>query len=283
MVYDGRLDNREELAAALGISLKGDMVPDGRLIFSALERWGQDAFPKFIGDFAVALWDIHDRKLILARDQLGRRTIYYHHGQDFIAFATTYPALLALPCVPRKIDELGVADFLILNMRHPPVNTLYEGVNRVPKAGCAVFDGNGLRVNTYWDPTPTRQIRFPSDGEYVEAMREQLEQAVACRLRAKDGIASTMSGGLDSSAVAATAAKLLAPDRLLAVTSVPPEGMKLSPLPRLGTLTSGLTLKPSPRCTPIWIWCWLVPTNRIGLKRIRPLFFAVFFELRNFS
>lgn len=114
-------------------------------------------------------------------------------------------------------------------MRHP-VNTLYEGVSRVPKASCAVFDGNGLRINTYWDPTPTRQIRFPSDGEYVEAMREQLEQAVACRLRAKDGIASTMSGGLDSSAVAATAARLLMPNRLLAITSVPPEGMKLSPL-----------------------------------------------------
>jgi asparagine synthase (glutamine-hydrolysing) len=228
MVYDGRLDNREEVAAALGISLKGDTVPDGRLIFSALERWGQDAFPKFIGDLALALWDTQNRRLILARDQLGRRTIYYHHGKDYIAFATTYPALLALPGVPRKIDELGVADFLVLNMKHP-VNTLYEEVRRVPKAACAVFDRNGLRINTYWDPAPTRQIRFSSDGEYVEAMREQLEQAVACRLRAKNAVAAEMSGGLDSSAVASTAARLLMPDRLLTVTSVPPEGMKLSP------------------------------------------------------
>lgn len=230
MVYDGRLDNREEVAEALGLVIKGsEIIADGQLIFAALERWGQDAFAKFIGDFAVALWDIQNRRLLLARDQRGRRTLYYHHGKDFVAFATTYPALLALPGVPRKIDELGVADFLVLNMKHP-VNTLYEGVRRVPKAGSAVFGANGSRISTYWDPAPKRQIRLASDGEYIEAMREQLDRAVSCRLRAKGGIASAMSGGLDSSAVAATAAKLLAPDRLLAVTSVPPEGMKLSPL-----------------------------------------------------
>lgn len=230
MVYDGRLDNREEVAEALGLVIKGsEIIADGQLIFAALERWGQDAFAKFIGDFAVALWDIQNRRLLLARDQRGRRTLYYHHGKDFVAFATTYPALLALPGVPRKIDELGVADFLVLNMKHP-VNTLYEGVRRVPKAGSAVFGANGSRISTYWDPAPKRQIRLASDGEYIEAMREQLDRAVSCRLRAKGGIASAMSGGLDSSAVAATAAKLLTPDRLLAVTSVPPEGMKLSPL-----------------------------------------------------
>ncbi len=229
MVYDGRLDNREEVAETLGISLKGsEIVPDGRLIFSALEQWGQDAFSRFIGDFAVALWDVQNRRLLLGRDHRGMRTIYYHHGKYFVAFATTYPALLALPGVPKKIDELGVADFLILNMKHP-VNTLYEGVRRVPKAGCAVFDGNGLRVSTYWDATPKRQIRLSSDGEYVEAMREQLERAVACRLRAKSPVAAMMTGGLDSAAVASTAARLLSPERLLTLTSVPPEGMKLSP------------------------------------------------------
>ena len=230
LVYDGRLDNRDEVASLLGISLKGDVVPDGRLLLAALERWGEAALPRLIGDFALALWDAQKRRLLLARDQLGSRTLYYHQGAGFVAFATTYRALLALPGVPKKVDELGIADFLILNVQHP-VETFYEGVRRVPGASIALFDGKGLQLTRYWNPEPKRMLRLSSDEEYVEAARELLERAVSCRLRAKDGIASTMSGGLDSSAVASTAARLLVPKRFLTVTSVPPEGMKL-PLPK---------------------------------------------------
>jgi asparagine synthase (glutamine-hydrolysing) len=228
MVYDGRLDNRDEVAEALGISIKGsEVVPDGRLIFSALERWGQDAFPKFIGDFAVALWDTQNKRLILARDHIGNRTLYYHHGSGFIAFASTYSALLALPGVPKKINELCAADYLFQIVNHP-IETFYEGILRVPSASLAIFNENSLHIGCYWDPTPKSQIRFSSDGEYVEAAREQLGRAVACRLRSKEPVASLMTGGLDSSAVAATAARLLAPNRLLTVTAVPPEEMVFS-------------------------------------------------------
>jgi asparagine synthase (glutamine-hydrolysing) len=229
LVYDGRLDNREEVAAALGISLRDGMVPDGRLLLTALERWNDAALPRLIGDFALALWDKQSRRLLLARDQFGRRTLYYYQGTGFVAFATTFRALLGLPGVPRKVDELGIADLLILN-RHHPVETFYEGVRRVPEATAAVFDGRSLRLNRYWTPEPKHELRLSSDDEYAEAAREHLDRAVACRLRAKDGIASNLSGGLDSSAVAATAAKLLAPKRLVTLTSVPPEGLALPQL-----------------------------------------------------
>lgn len=228
MVYDGRLDNRDEVADALGMSINGnDLVPDGRLIFSALERWGQDAFSRLIGEFAVAFWDSQNRRLVLARDHIGSRTLYYHHGSGFIAFASTYPALLALPGVPKKINEFCAADYLFQTLNHP-IETFYDGILRLPSASSAVFDERGLRINSYWDPSPKRQIRFSSDGEYAEAAREQLDRAVACRLRSKGPIASLMTGGLDSSAVAATAARLRAPSRLLAVTAVPPEEMFLT-------------------------------------------------------
>lgn len=228
LVYDGRLDNREEIAAALGIRLAGEVVPDGLLLLEALLRWGEAALPRLIGDFALALWDAQDRKLLLARDQLGRRTLYYHHGDGFIAFASTYPALLALPGVPREIDELGIADFLVLNTSHP-VETFYRGVRRAPPATGLTFFAGGMRRHRYWSPRPQRLLRLASDEEYIEAAREQLERAVACRLRARDGVAANLSGGLDSSAVAATAARLLAPGRLRTVTSAPPEGMALPP------------------------------------------------------
>ncbi|MBS4052672.1 MAG: hypothetical protein KGZ69_15950, partial [Methylomonas sp.] len=148
LIHDGRLDNRDEIASALGISLRGE-VADGRLLLAALETWGTAALPRLIGDFALALWDTLNRRLILARDQLGRRTLYYHQGDGFVAFATHYRALLALPGVPRAVDELGMADFLILNVRHP-VETIYRGVRRVPAATIAHFDAGGPRFERYW-------------------------------------------------------------------------------------------------------------------------------------
>lgn len=228
LIHDGRLDNREELALSLGISLIHDIVPDGQLLLLALERWGEAALPRLIGNFAFALWDMRQQRLLLARDQMGRRTLYYHHGNGFLAFANTYPALLALPGVPNRVDELGIADFLVLNMHHPE-NTFYEQVRRLPKACSATYDHTGLKFSSYWKAAPGKTLRLSNDDEYVEAAREQLERAVACQLRAKDGIAAQISGGLDSSAVATTAARLLAPNRLLAICSVPPEGLELPP------------------------------------------------------
>lgn len=231
-IYDGRLDNRDEIASALGISLRGEAVADGRLLFAALEKWGTAALPRLVGDFALALWDAPKRTLILARDQLGRRTLYYHQGQGFVAFATSYRALLALPGVPRQLDELGMADFLILNIRHP-VETFYREVRRVPAATAAHFNADSLRFERYWTLEPKARLHLSSDADYAEAAYEHLQRAVACRLRAKDGVASALSGGLDSSSVAATAAKLLAPGKLVTVTSVPPEGL-VPPKPRTG-------------------------------------------------
>ncbi|MBD9362466.1 asparagine synthase-related protein [Methylomonas fluvii] len=228
LVLDGRIDNREELGAALGISLQAETVPDGWLLLQALERWGEAAPARLVGDFVFALWDTQRRCLLLVRDQMGTRSLYYYRGHGFLAFANTFPALLALPGVPKTVDELGIADFLILNMHHPE-NTFYENVRRMPKSSIAAFDRKGLSFSTYWTPNPAKRLRLSSDSEYVEAAREQLERAVACRLRAKDPIASHISGGLDSSAVATTAARLLAPNRLFAVCSVPPEGMELPP------------------------------------------------------
>lgn len=228
LIHDGHLYNREELAAALGLSLKEATVPDGWLLLHALERWGEAALPRLIGDFVFAWWDARRQRLLLARDQMGGRALYYHQGNGFLAFASSFRALLALPGVPRKVDELGVADFLILN-KHHPVNTFYEDVRRLPRAHTAHFDRSGLKFQAYWALEAKPLLRLSGDDEYVEAAREHLERAVACRLRAHGRVAAQISGGLDSSAVAVTAARQLAPERLFAVCSVPPEGLALPP------------------------------------------------------
>lgn len=230
LIYDGRLDNRPEVVASLGLSLgPGEVMPDGLLLMKAFERWEKDAFQRIIGDFALALWDTAQHRLLLATDHMGLRPLYYHHGRQFVAFATTFPALLALPGVPRQINELKVADHLILNAKHP-VETFYKGVLRVPMASYALFNENGVGMTRYWQLDPTRRIRLASDNDYIEAGRELLDRAVACRLRALKPVAATMSGGLDSSSVASTAARLLTPQTLQVVTCVTHPGVKPGPV-----------------------------------------------------
>lgn len=232
MIYDGRLDNRDELIAALGLSLDpSELTPDGALLFKALERWGASALPRLIGSFALALWDTVERRLLLARDHMGRRTLYTYYGAGFVAFATTFPALLALPGVPRRLNEEKVADFLTLNFLFSE-ETIYDGIRRVPPATAVTVDGGGVQSTRYWEPDPERRIQLSSDDDYVEAAREQLDQAVACRLRSNGSVVATMSGGLDSSAVASTAARLLAPQKLLTMTMIPPPGAFLPPMPK---------------------------------------------------
>lgn len=228
LVCDGRIDNREELAAALNLNIAtaSEVLPDTKLLLLALERWGESALKRVIGDFAFAFWDGQQRKLMLACDQMGGRALFYHHGADFVAFASTYRALLALPGVPQQIDELGVADLLVYNNHHPD-RTMYAGVRRVPPACALTFDRQGMRLNRYWSLAPRNELHLSSSGDYVAAMREQLDRAVACRLRSRAPIASMVTGGLDSSAVTATAAKQLAPSRLTTLTSVPPDGLSL--------------------------------------------------------
>ncbi|WP_413204316.1 asparagine synthase-related protein [Rhodospirillum sp. A1_3_36] len=233
LVFDGRLDNREEIIDALGLSVDPtDVLPDGALLLRSFERWGESALPRFLGPLSLALWDGAERRLLLARDHLGRRALYVHQGQGFVAFASTLQALLAMPQVPRRLNEERLGDFLVLNFKGTE-ETLYDGLLRVPAATALAFDRQGVvRRNQYWAFDLTRRIRFRSDGEYVEAAREQLDRAVARRLRSDGPVSATMSGGLDSSAVATSAARQMAPNRLLTLTAVPPPGFALSETPR---------------------------------------------------
>lgn len=125
--------------------------------------------------------------------------MYYHRGAGFAAFATGLRTLLALPDVPRRIDELAVADFLVDNVTEPRA-TFYCGVGRVPNASVVVLDANGERAERWWRPELLPPLVLRRDDDYVERARELLDQAVADHLRAAVPVAATLTGGLDSSA-----------------------------------------------------------------------------------
>jgi asparagine synthase (glutamine-hydrolysing) len=225
LVADVRLDNREELSAALNISGESlRHLSDANVLLLAYERWNGACFDHIVGDYAFAVWDGSVRRLLLARDPMGMRPLYYHRSSTLFAFASMPKGLHALREVPYAANEERVAEFLAL-MPDRGSTTFFEGIEKV-EAGCVVtVNATGLTARRHWEPS-RRLLKLGSPDEYAEGLRAHLDQAVKCRLRGASDVAAQLSAGYDSSSVAATAARLLAPQggRVHAFTAVPREG-----------------------------------------------------------
>ncbi|PWC52992.1 hypothetical protein TSO221_12240 [Azospirillum sp. TSO22-1] len=226
-VFDGRLDNRDELLDALNLhSLPDAPLPDGEIVRAAYERWEEDAVPRLLGDFAWAVWNGRDRRLMLARDHSALRALFFSRGDGFAAFATGYRPLLALPEISRDVDELAVAD-LLLSSSDDSGRSFYKSISWVGPATRVVVAADGVRQERLWEPALRPTLRLPRDEDYVEAARAVFDEAVACRLRIAGPLVSAVSGGLDCSAVAATAARQRAPDTVHGLCAVPVGGAPL--------------------------------------------------------
>jgi len=226
LLFDGRLDNRGELADALGLARAAiDGMADSALALRACLRWGTSAPARMDGDFALAMWQPRQGRLWLARSPLGNRPLFWHKQASLFAFATMPKALLAIPGVPRAVCEKRLySDLLLLPPAGP--ETLMRDVLRVEPGHVLLLEGHHTRGWPFHRFDATRELRLSSDEAYVEAFREHLGRAVAARLRASGRIASQLSSGFDSSTVTALAAARLAArgQGLLAYTAVPSAG-----------------------------------------------------------
>jgi asparagine synthase (glutamine-hydrolysing) len=224
---DARIDNREEVARALGLS-PADVarLADSALLLRALEGWPeQEALDRVVGDFAFALWDRRSETLRLVRDFAGQRPLHFHRGRGFFAFATMPKGLHALPELPRAPDAETMAEFLAL-LPEAGRRTFFEGVERVEPGHVLIVTRDGVASRRWWNPRP-RPLKLDGPDAYAEALREQLDTAVGARLRGTEKrVAAHLSGGFDSAAVAATAARLLRSSggEVVAFTAVPRPG-----------------------------------------------------------
>jgi asparagine synthase (glutamine-hydrolysing) len=239
LVADTRLDNRDDLTAALGIpAQQASSLCDADILLAALERWGESCLERLVGDYAFALWDGTLRRLLLARDPLGQRPLHYHRSNNLFAFASMPKGLHALPEVPYAPNEIRIAEHLAL-IPETGTQSFFHGVERVEPGHVVAITANGLTTRRHWQPSG-RRIVLRRPEEYSEALRALLDQAVQCRLRGAEDIGVYLSGGLDSGAVASTAARLLAPSgrRVIAFTGVPREGYD-GPTPRNRIINEG--------------------------------------------
>lgn len=214
LTADARIDNRDELIAALG--MRGnprETITDSELILAAYEKWGDSCPEKLLGDFAFAIWNRYERQLFCARDAMGVKPFYYYCQPDkFFAFASDIKALFCLEEVPRQVNDakLGVYLCQLTGFAALKTETFYRNIFRLPPAHWMTVSPQGCRLKPYWDlEGEAGKIKLNSEREYIEAFQERFTQAVVCRLRSAYPVASNLSGGLDSSSVSCVARNFL--------------------------------------------------------------------------
>jgi len=225
LVASGRIDNRVALAAKLAIHLREvDQLDDQGLIARAYLRWGEACVAQMYGDWSFAVWKPQQRRLFLARDHNGNTSLYYHERDGRIAFASSRKALLALdePSI-RTIDDLFIARVLLALPAHQGGSTVHPAIHRLPPAHTLTASVGELHLHQYWNPELIVRHPFDSIEEAAEGFLPVFDEAVKCRMRTKGAIAVTLSGGLDSGSIAATAARFArqSGQKLAAYTAVP--------------------------------------------------------------
>ncbi len=204
---DARIDNREELCRLLDIPPRErNSIPDSRLILEAYQKWGRECVARLIGDFAFAIWDEGEKRLFCARDHLGNKPMFYFVADDAFIFSTEMKGLFTVRNLSRSLDPDWIADaltVLIADNEYTP----YRDIRRLPPAHWISVSSGEMKKERYWRPDPEKEIQLHSENDYVETFREKLTEAVRCRVRSAFPVGAELSGGLDSSTVAALAVR----------------------------------------------------------------------------
>ncbi|HYP15049.1 MAG TPA: asparagine synthase-related protein [Bryobacteraceae bacterium] len=229
LVFDGRLDDRAGLCEELGVT-NNARLPDSKLVALAFEKWGTDAPPHLVGDFALAAFDPGVRMVILATDANGKRPLYLHRTRDHVVFGNCLPSLLALPGVPTDLNMETVAD-LLANNRRDNRASFYRGVDRVLGGETVLLTSERTRLVDHWPLRSIKPLLLRDDREYICAAREVLDRAVQSCMRSEGPVPLMGSGGLDSACLAIAALDARPSERLTMLTMVPESGASTSPKP----------------------------------------------------
>ncbi|HVY49727.1 MAG TPA: asparagine synthase (glutamine-hydrolyzing) [Minicystis sp.] len=208
ITFNGEVFNYVELKGELErLGHRFRTKSDTEVIVHAYEAWGDACFARFNGQFAIALWDARRRRLVFARDRLGVRPLYYTEHGGRVVFGSEVKAMFAGdPSLPRALDPIGLEETFTFWSIVPPAS-VFRGVVELPPGHVRTYEGGAASEHAFW------RARYPElgDGGFrgslddaIEAVRAALDEATRLRmLRADVPVGSYLSGGLDSSLVAA--------------------------------------------------------------------------------
>ena len=204
VVFNGEIYNFAELRSTLeSTGHRFRTGSDTEVIVHGYEEWGDRCVERFRGMFAFALWDARARRLLLARDRLGVKPLFYAELPNRgILFGSEIKSLLEDPDVSREWSPEAIDEYLTL-LYVPAPHTVYRAVRKLPAGHVLVAENGGTRLARYWD------LDFPGDGEaasedaYLEELDARLRDAVRLRLVSDVPLGAFLSGGIDSSTVVA--------------------------------------------------------------------------------
>ncbi len=206
---DARIDCRAELEAELtkaGRKIR-QAAPDPELILHAYAAWGEACVQPLRGDFAFAIWDARRKTVYCARDHFGVKPFYFAELGSAFLFSNTLDCMRQHPEVSDALNDSAIADFLLFGLNCDVATTTFRDILRLPPAHFLSVSAAGIRSERYWSAPTDGRIRYRRSDEYIEHFQTLMQSAVADRLRInRAGI--FLSGGLDSSSIAATAREL---------------------------------------------------------------------------
>lgn len=205
---DARIDGRDELVEKLNIKDNINVLTDAELILRAYQVWGEDCVQHLLGDFAFGIWDEREQKLFCARDRFGVKPFYYAEVGNCLIFSNTLNCVRIHPGVSDELNDLAIADFLLFGYNQEITTTTFADIQRLAPAHSLIWSKERLQIKRYWTLPTDGFIRYKRAEDYVENFQELMEKAVSDRLRTNK-IAVSMSGGMDSTTIAATACKFL--------------------------------------------------------------------------
>jgi asparagine synthase (glutamine-hydrolysing) len=213
IVADARIDARAELIDNLKVKSPAAgclslSTPDAELLLNAYDVWGNTCVEHLLGDFSFAIWDGVKRRLFCARDQLGVKPFLYARVGSSIVFSNTLTCVRQHPAVSSELNDLAIADFLLFDIHQHPEATAFADIQRLPPAHVMTCEQGTISVRRYWTLSVTTSIHYRRNEEYIERFRELFDGAVADRL-GTESAGVLMSGGLDSTTVAASAQQIM--------------------------------------------------------------------------
>jgi len=210
IVYNGEIYNSPELR--IDLKKAGHVFgtrSDTEVIIHAYEQYGRDCVNRLNGMFAFALWDSNRRRLFMARDRVGIKPLYYAEVNGALIFGSELKAILAHPSVERRIDLIALNQYLTFEYVPTP-RTIFQGISKLPPGHTLTLEKGRTTIDKYWAPSLERSEAGDSRGraEYLAELRDTLKEVVRKELISDVPLGILLSGGIDSSAVAAMMAQL---------------------------------------------------------------------------
>lgn len=202
IVFNGEIYNYRELRSDL-ISRGHQFDTDGdtEVIVHLYEEFGLEFVQYLRGMFAFAIWDARSNQLVLVRDRLGQKPLFFRMDEGRLSFASELKALLQIPGVSREVDHESVLRYMTLQYVPAP-HSILKGFRRLPPAGMAVLKHGELSISTWWSPPWNEpELSRSKIADWQEELRAELTEAVRLRLRSDVPLGAFLSGGIDSTVI----------------------------------------------------------------------------------